>query len=101
MIERCRVSLNIVEGQDPILDGMLNDKINDAYGFFYAASMFIAPLIGSFLYTDTDARRTSTLIGYFNIAYMFILFTFNCGPFVFSENRKFLKRLETLTPTFE
>jgi len=80
---------------------MLNDKINDAYGFFYAASMFAAPLVGSFLYTDTDARRTSTLMGYFNIIYMLILFVFNCGPLVFSENRKFLKKLDALTPNFE
>lgn len=80
---------------------MLNDKINDAYGFFYAASMFVAPLIGSDLYTDTNARRTSTYIAFFNIGYMIILFIFNCGPWVFSENRKFLKRLEALTPNID
>jgi hypothetical protein len=80
---------------------MLNDKINDAYGFFYAASMFVAPLVGSFLYTDTDARSTSTYITYFNVAYMIILFVFNCGPRVFSENKKFLKKLEDMNPRFE
>ena len=83
MIERIKVSLNIVEGQDPILDGMLSDKVNDAYGFFYAFSMFISPLIGSVLYTDTTANATSDYLGLFNIAFVIILFIFNCGPFVY------------------
>ena len=83
MIERVKVSMNIVEGQDPILDGMVNDKVNDAYGFFYAFSMFVSPLIGSFLTTDTSANRTADYIGLFNIAYVIILLIFNCGPFVF------------------
>jgi len=41
------VDMHIIEGKDIILEGMLNDKINDSYGFVYAFSMFISPLIGS------------------------------------------------------
>ena len=98
MIDRLKVSLNIKEGNDPILDGMLSDKVNDAYGFFYALSMFVSPIIGSNLYTNTDANRTATYVGIFNVSYSIILFVFNCGPFVFSENRKFQKKLNDLMP---
>jgi len=38
MLERMLVAFNIVEGMDEILDNNLNDKINDAYGLFYATS---------------------------------------------------------------
>lgn len=55
MIEQLQHDLEISEGQDPTLDGLVNDKVNDAYGFFYASSMFVAPLLGSEVYTLTDA----------------------------------------------
>ena len=32
----------------------------------------------------------------FNFSFAVVLFVFNCGPFVFSENRAFQKRLEDL-----
>jgi hypothetical protein len=32
----------------------------------------------------------------FNFCFAIFLFVFNCGPFVFSENREFQKRLEDL-----
>ena len=51
MIERMQIELNIVEGKDEVLDSRLNDKINDMYGFTYSLAMFIAPLVGSNIYT--------------------------------------------------
>jgi hypothetical protein len=38
MLERMMVHYNIVEGMDETLDNNLNDKVNDAYGLFYAMS---------------------------------------------------------------
>ena len=38
MLERMSVHYNIVEGMDETLDNNLNDKVNDAYGLFYAIS---------------------------------------------------------------
>jgi hypothetical protein len=36
MIERLQYKYDIYEGEDPVLDGRLNDKVNDVYAFFYA-----------------------------------------------------------------
>lgn len=52
MLERLQVDLNIREGEDPVLDGILNDKVNDAYGLIYALANFISPLIGDTLYNS-------------------------------------------------
>lgn len=54
MLERLQVDLQIIEGQDPTLDGNLNDKVNDAYGLIYALANFVSPLVGTFLYNLTD-----------------------------------------------
>ena len=54
MLERLQVDLEIIEGQDPVLDGALNDKVNDAYGLIYALANFVSPLMGTFLYNLTD-----------------------------------------------
>lgn len=35
------------EGSNEKLENSINDKVNDAYGFVYAFSTFISPLIGS------------------------------------------------------
>ena len=47
MLERLQVDLGIVEGEDETVDNALNDKVNDAYGFVYAFSNFVSPLVGS------------------------------------------------------
>lgn len=38
MLERMMVHYKIVEGMDETVDNNLNDKVNDAYGLFYATS---------------------------------------------------------------
>lgn len=81
--------MEISEGKDPTLDGLVNDKVNDAYGFFYASSMFVAPLLGSEVYTLTDASQTATYFGFFGLFFGLVSFLFNATPFVFSRNRKF------------
>ena len=47
VIERLQTTYTIKE-DDPLYD-QLNDKANDIYGLFYAGSMFISPLLGSWL----------------------------------------------------
>lgn len=49
MIERLQVELKIREGENDLIDGALNDKINDSYGFIFALSNFISPNIGASL----------------------------------------------------
>jgi hypothetical protein len=41
----------VKEGSNEKLENSINDKVNDAYGFVYAFSTFISPLIGSNLLT--------------------------------------------------
>lgn len=49
MIERMQVDLEIKEGEDELLDNLLNDKINDTYGLMYAIACFVSPILGAFL----------------------------------------------------
>ena len=37
----------MIKEENPLLD-KLNDKINDIYGLFYAGTMFVSPLLGSY-----------------------------------------------------
>jgi len=65
------------------LDAQLNDKINDAYGFIYALSMFISPLIGSQLYTKYGPREGCDYVAFADVCIGIFLAIFNCGIFVF------------------
>lgn len=47
MLERLQVDFNVKEGENQKLENSINDKVNDAYGFMYAFSTFVSPLIGS------------------------------------------------------
>lgn len=71
----------------------MNDKINDVYGFFYASSNFVAPLIGSNLYLSNGASETSKYISTMNMGFLVFYFIFNCGFTVFRENKKFKMEL--------
>ena len=96
MIERLQVSNNIKEGQDELLDGQLNDKVNDMYGLIYALSMFISPLIGSQLYTVYGSSTTCDVCALFNLVFGVVIFVLNCGFFFVQENRKFKQKLASL-----
>ena len=50
MLQRLQVDLDIGEGEDTHVDNKLNDKINDGYGFIYASSNFVSPIVGALLY---------------------------------------------------
>jgi hypothetical protein len=96
MMERLQVDLNITEGEDEFIDAQLNDKCNDAYGFIYASSMFVSPLIGGFLDTTYGPRATCDYIAMMDGMTGVLFFVFNCGFFVFSENRAFHEKLAAL-----
>lgn len=96
MLERLQVTLNISEGEDADVDDMLNDKVNDAYGFIYAFSNFIAPLMGSYLYEYVDHRKTFDYIAIADFSFGILILFVNCGPWVFSENRRFKEQLSAL-----
>lgn len=89
MIERLQHDLKITEGEDEFIDGMLNDKVNDMYGLIYALSMFVGPILGSLLETLYGYSGCCDLVALINIGWGTFLFVFNCGPWVFAENRKF------------
>jgi len=71
--------------------GKLNDKVNDSYGFIYALTQFIAPLVSSQLYEAYGMRVKFdiTAIAFFVVSILLCLF--NCGPSFISENRKFVE----------
>jgi hypothetical protein len=78
------------------LDSQINDKCNDVYGLVYALSTFVSPLAGSALYNMFGPRLTCDYVAIMNIITFLILFIFNCGPFVYRENREFLAKLAKL-----
>jgi hypothetical protein len=47
MLERLQVDLDIVEGENEIIDMKLNDIVNEAYTMLFAIACFISPLIGT------------------------------------------------------
>ena len=95
MIERLQVDLQIKEGENELVDGTLNDKINDAYGFVFALSNFISPNIGASLIDNykMDWRDVCDYVANFNFFFAILLFVFNCGPFFISENSIFKRKL--------
>lgn len=50
MIERLQVDLDIVEGENELVDMKLNDQVNEAYTMLFAVATFISPLMGTGLY---------------------------------------------------
>ena len=87
IVERIQVKLEIVAGEDDFIDSMLNDKCNDAYGFIYALSMGLSPLIGSYLEGNSGPRTTCDQVALFNFGLGAVFFVFNCGFNVFFENK--------------
>lgn len=98
MYDRVRAKLEIKEGEDEYTDNELNNKVNMTYGFVYAGSLFIGPLIGGALYSDfeQDNGKVCNVIALLNIAWFVVLFIFNGDYRVFKENREFHKKLHKL-----
>lgn len=90
------IAFEISEGKYEAVDLSLTDKVNDAYGVFYAGSQLISPVIGSELKTRLGAAQSCDVAAAFNLTFALILFIFNGGPSVLSENREMKKKLKEL-----
>lgn len=55
--------------------------------------MAISPYVGSKLYQVVGPIETAMYTAYFDAGFAIFLFLFNCGPMVFSENKKFEEKL--------
>ena len=93
ILERLQVGLKIPDTDD-VLYEKLNDKVNDAYGFMYALTNFVAPLLGSNVFGVEGMRSTFDIIALSDLGYGVILFIFNCGIFFISEDRTFKEELK-------
>jgi hypothetical protein len=90
------VAFGIREGEYEAVDLSLTDKVNDAYGVFYAGSQLISPIIGSELKTRLGAPQSCDVAAAFNLCFALVLFVFNGGPTVLAENREMNRKLEEL-----
>lgn len=61
----------------------------------------MSPMVGSEIYvlTGKSSGRTCDIVSMFNFGFLVILFIFNGGPMVLSENKKFKKMLQSLNPS--
>ena len=71
--------------------GKLNDKVNDAYGFVYALTQFIAPLVASQMYSAVGMQGKFDITAIMMFSFAVILMIFNCGPGFLGENRRFVE----------
>jgi MFS family permease len=72
-----------VEGDDPIMDGIINDKAAALHGIFYAIGAIAAPLLGSFVYETILVRDwwyTCDVFGIISTIFAVIFFIFNVLP---------------------
>ena len=96
MLERLQVDLQISEGLNEEVDLALNDKVNEALALLGALAQVISVLAGGFMYESIGPDKTCDYIAFFNIGFGIILFIFNCGFFVFKEDREFKIKLAAL-----
>lgn len=101
MLERLQVDLNIIEGEDELVDMKLNDMVNEGYTLLFALSNFVAPLIGTYMYEVVGMRMTCDVFAILNIVVAVLSLVFNCGFNVFGENREFNKKLAALKGVVE
>ena len=81
------LAFGIVEGQYEAVDVSLTDKVNDAYGVFYAGSQLVSPVVGSMIKTWFGATESCDIAAAFNLCFALCLFIFNGGPTVLSEDK--------------
>lgn len=96
MLERLQVDLDIAEGESEEVDMALNDQVNECYTLLYAFANGVSPLIGGFLHDHYGSEKTCDWVAFVNIGVGVISLLFNCGIFVFREDRAFKNKLESL-----
>lgn len=77
----------IIEGQNPEIDGKLNDMLSSLYTFSFNLSSLLAPIIGGALYDATSYWKTIdiNMIATSSVAIIFIIF--NCGFSVIKRHK--------------
>ena len=50
------MELDIVKGDDEAIEFRLNDQVNEAYFLVYGISLFVSPIIGSFIYDRFEMK---------------------------------------------
>lgn len=77
----------MIEGDDDLLDAVLNDKAAALYGLFYAIGAIIAPLTGSFVndLSGRDWRTTCDVFAIISGVYTLLFFLINVLPDIHKE----------------
>jgi len=88
MVENVQVSLKIHESSSNYT--ILNDKMNDLYGFMFAVTNFLCPIIGGYMQKTLGTRTTYDVMWIVDFGFCIILIIFNCGP-SFIKDSKTLK----------
>ena len=80
----------MVEGDDEIADGIINDKAAALYGLFYALGAIVAPLLGSAVYSwlGNDWWYTCDVFAIISSIYVLVFFVFNVLPDIHSEKQQ-------------
>ena len=86
----------ITKGEDEAVDLRLNDQVNKAYFLIYGLSSFLSPIIGSFIYTQFQMRKSFDIVATINVLFAVVLYAYNCGPDAVEENARFVQKLKNL-----
>jgi TRAP-type mannitol/chloroaromatic compound transport system permease small subunit len=72
----------------------ISDRINDAYGFFYALSCFVSPVIGARMFEKLGRVKTADTMVIANLLFAMLLFLGN--PYTFEDEKEFKDNLNML-----
>lgn len=88
----------LVEGDDEVLDGIINDKAAALYGLFYALGAISAPILGSMVYNllSNDWWYTCDVFAIISSIYVVIFFVFNIMPDIHKERQQRQEMAEML-----
>ncbi len=90
VIEAVYQKRGLVEGDDEVVDGIINDKAAALYGGFYAIGAIFAPLLGSQVYAmlKNDWWYTCDVFACISSIYAVIFFVFNVMPDLHKEKQQ-------------